>query len=269
MARVERGGREIWLDGPDYLACLSAFHHHRRPATYFEIGTLHGRTLSLARCPSVAVDPQFRIEADVHAGKPSLQLVESTSDDFFASHELSRMLGGPVALAYLDGMHAFSFVLRDFINTQRHCDGASVIALHDCVPRDAHMTRPFDQLSRTEPTRYPHHWTGDVWKVIPVLRQWRPDLRLTCLDAPPTGLLLCEGLDRDSRVLAENYQAIVDQWSPITLEQYGVTRLFEDARIVSGRRWISRMLPAVDRAWSGLVGNAADKLRAWKRAQPA
>ncbi len=33
------------------------------------------------------------------------------------------------------------------------------------------------------------YWTGDVWKLIPILQRYRPDLQLTLFDAPPSGLV--------------------------------------------------------------------------------
>jgi hypothetical protein len=52
-------------------------------------------------------------------------------------------------------------------------------------------------------------WTGDVYKVVPVLRRHRPDLILLPVGTEPTGLLLVLGLDPDSRVLDERYDDIL------------------------------------------------------------
>ena len=53
--------------GKSYLSVLSRLHRYRRPATYLEIGTETGRTLEMARCASIAIDPEFRLDRDVKA----------------------------------------------------------------------------------------------------------------------------------------------------------------------------------------------------------
>ena len=58
-------------------------------------------------------------------------------------------------------------------------------------------------------------WTGDAWKLLPVLRQIRPDLTLLCLNAHTTGLLLIAGLDAANSALAEAYPELVRQYRPI------------------------------------------------------
>ena len=233
-ARVIHGGRELRLDGEIYTHTLASLHLALKPRSYFEIGVLHGDTLALALCPAVGVDPAFQITQDVESGKSSLQLFETTSDDFFANNDLRALLGGPVGMAFLDGMHQFDFLLRDFINTERACDAKSVVLMHDCLPRDAPMTGAADQ---TAPSRFPGYWTGDVWKIVPVLRQWRPDLDFSVLDAVPTGLGAVTRLDPASTVLRDNYDAIVAEWAPVSLADYGLDRLTRDARIQPAYSW--------------------------------
>ena len=241
-AVLQRGGREIWLDGPHYVEVLRALHARLKPARYFEIGTLHGQTLALATCASVAVDPAFQLTVDVQAGKPSCRLFEETSDDFFARQDLTGLLGGPVELAFLDGLHAFAFLLRDFINTERHCRPGSAILLHDCLPREAAMT---GGPERTDPglPRYRGYWAGDVWKMVPLLRRLRPEMSVTCLDAPPTGLVVCTGLDPASRVLADGYEAILAEWAQVKLADYGLARLLAEAGARSAAAWLHETAP--------------------------
>ena len=240
-AVLQRGGREIWLDGPHYVDVLRALHARLQPATYFEIGTLHGQTLALAQCASVAVDPAFQITEDVHAGKPSCQLFEQTSDDFFARHDLNWLLAGPVELAFLDGMHAFAHLLRDFINTERCCRPGSTIVMHDCLPREVQMTGRPDR--RDGAGRYRGYWTGDVWKMVPLLRALRPEISLTCLDAPPTGLVACTGLDPESKVLPDAYDRILADWESLDLADYGLSRLHAQADPQSAAAWLDAMAP--------------------------
>jgi hypothetical protein len=52
-------------------------------------------------------------------------------------------------------------------------------------------------------------WTGDVWKMVPCLGKYRPDLSLLIVDTNPTGLLLVSGLDPLNRVLSSAYDEIL------------------------------------------------------------
>jgi len=36
-------------------------------------------------------------------------------------------------------------------------------------------------------------WTGDVWKIVPALIKFRPDLRVFTIACPPTGLTVVCG----------------------------------------------------------------------------
>src|SRR5215212_8626761 len=154
------------LAGENYLVLLKAIHTHLKPRTYLEIGSEEGISLSRAECASIAVDPAFKLNRDVILTKPSLHLYQTTSDAFFRIFDPKAVLGDSIEFAFLDGMHFCEFLLRDFINTEKHCRPNSIIALHDCVPRDTLMTR------RVQPP--PGAWTGDVWKTVPILKQYRP-----------------------------------------------------------------------------------------------
>jgi hypothetical protein len=215
--------------GALYSAVMGDLHETLRPQRYFEIGVAQGHTLAIARCESLAVDPAYAISTDVFGQKPVCHLYRATSDEFFARHSPGKILGGPIDLAFLDGMHQYEFLLRDFINTERCCERSSVIVLHDCIPTDVYMARR-DPNDRTDELRYPHKdwWAGDVWKALLILRRYRPDLRIHCLDAPPTGLVVITNLDPHSRVLAENYEAAVEQVEGVTLADYGVAKFHAD-----------------------------------------
>jgi hypothetical protein len=183
---------------------LRRLHETLRPETYLEIGIRKGDSLALATTAAVAIgiDPQpilARPAAD-NAG-----IFAMTSDDFFAMCDLSAELGGrDLDLAFIDGMHLFEFVLRDFANVEACATPDTVVILHDCLPVDA---------VSAERERSTSLWTGDVWKVVPVLRRYRPDLHLTLVDAPPSGLVIVEGLDPTSTVLRENMARIVDEFT--------------------------------------------------------
>ena len=56
--------------GVGYVKLLRRLHAVKRPNTYLEIGSAAGKTLALARCASIAIDPRFRLAPDVRQGGP-------------------------------------------------------------------------------------------------------------------------------------------------------------------------------------------------------
>ncbi|MEQ7123608.1 class I SAM-dependent methyltransferase [Actinopolymorpha sp. B11F2] len=178
---------------------LRNLHAVYQPRTYFEIGINDGRSLTLSRVPTVAVDPAFKVVKELRC---DLHMVRETSDDFFAREKPLEHLGeAKVDLAFIDGMHLFEYVLRDFINTEKYADWSSVVVFDDQLPRNV------DEAARN---RHTGAWTGDVYKMIPVLQRYRPDLRLAVMDTRPTGVMVVLGLDPTNTVLADNYDEIMD-----------------------------------------------------------
>lgn len=201
-----------------YTEVLERLHKFLAPKTYLEIGTLSGTTLRLARCASIAIDPSFSmVEKDMLSGKPSCLFFQMKSDDFFSRYSPSVLLGRPVDIAFLDGMHYAEFLLRDFINIERHVARNSLVILHDCIPGSVEMTTRHIELGAA--------WTGDVWKVVPILKKYRPDLRIHALEAPPTGLIICTNLNPDSRILEDRYFAILEEFAKLDLGKVGISGL--------------------------------------------
>lgn len=183
--------RELY---PDVLARL---HEVLKPRTYFEIGTAGGQSLQLARCASLAVDPQFAFQDNVTEGKPFLCLYQTGSEEVFHGYDSTDILGDKIDLAFLDGLHLFEFLWRGF---PEH--GKVLRAEFDNCHARLHSDRCLHVRSptRTLPTSgAPHHegwWTGDVWQVMLILKKYRPDLFVHVLDAASTGLVLVTNLDR-------------------------------------------------------------------------
>ena len=177
-----------------YSEFLSSVHSLVRPRRYLEIGVRTGMSLALARCRSVGIDPAYSIEAELDA---DVALFRTTSDEYFARPDpLAPVQGQPFDLAFIDGMHLFEFALRDFINVERQTDWTSVIVFDDMLPRN---------VQEAASDRETKAWTGDVYKVILTLREYRPDLVLLPVDTLPTGLLLVLAPDRDSTALTDHY----------------------------------------------------------------
>ena len=212
--------------GDGYLQVLQTLHEVLQPRTYLEVGSLTGASLALAACASLAIDPDFKFD-DMElvrriVSKPRLLLFRMASDRFFQQHDPVALLGDTVQLAFLDGMHRCEFLLRDFINTERHCARNSIIVLHDCVPVEEPMTdRYYLARPAIEPHRL-HWWSGDVWRTARLLRRMRPDLSFTTLDAPPTGLVLITNLDPGSTALLDRYDEHVRTMLSWSLTEIGL-----------------------------------------------
>lgn len=194
------------LPGDDYLVWLARFHAELRPATYLEIGVDAGRTLSLARPPTLAIGVDPALSASPPPFAATTRTFAMESDAFFASPEAGARLGpAPIALAFVDGLHLFEQALRDFLHVERHGARGSVVLFHDCLPLDRATS------SRERRTGF---WSGDVWKLLPILRKHRPDLDVFVIPAYPTGLGVVTRLDPSSRVLTEHLGEIAEAWSP-------------------------------------------------------
>jgi len=183
-----------------YFALLERLHERLRPRTYVEIGVHAGRSLGRVRpdTVSIGIDPEPILEDP--AVEAASKVFRLTSDDFFAQHDLKEELGGlPVDFAFIDGMHLFEFALRDFMNLEPYCGEDTVVLVHDCYPL---------QRAHAERERTTVAWSGDVWKLIPCLREQRPDLRVAAIDVRPAGMGIITGLDPESTVLPDSYEAI-------------------------------------------------------------
>jgi hypothetical protein len=181
-----------------YLEFLSRMQDALDPGTYLEIGIRNGNSLSLARCPSVGIDPDFTLTAELAA---PVWLFRTTSDEYFTRPKpLAPFDGRPIDFAFIDGMHLFEYALRDFINVEKNSAPWTVVVLDDMFPANV------DQAARNRHTKA---WTGDVFKIIELFRERRPDLQLTFVNTTPTGLVIISGLDSTNRVLEEQYDEIV------------------------------------------------------------
>lgn len=183
-----------------YRDTLTALHERLAPRRYLEIGVRRGGSLALARCEAIGIDPQPELDSPLPA---NATLHELASDDYFAADALSASAPRP-DFAFIDGMHLFEFVLRDFMNVERRAHPGALIVIDDIFP-----SHPL-QASRERRTRV---WTGDVWKLHACLAEFRKDLLLIPLDTTPTGLLLVAGLDPGNRVLWDRYNPIVRRFT--------------------------------------------------------
>jgi hypothetical protein len=215
----------ILLPGESYYGVLQRFHDRCKPQSYLEIGVDQGASIVLANPPTVAVgiDPEPRLQK---APKTVCKIFPLKSDDYFARRDVRRdMEADTIDLAFIDGLHTFDQVLRDFINIEKFSGGQTIVLVHDCLAIDS-LT-----AARERKTVF---WTGDVWKFIPILRKNRPDLNVFTIAAPPSGLGVISGLDPRSTVLADGFDEIVARYRPMTVEPDQARRR-EQAAVIANR----------------------------------
>jgi hypothetical protein len=191
------------LPGEDYFHVLARIHRHLRPRTYLEIGVSRGDSLGcvLSQTQVLGIDPA---PALARAPPANVRIYRETSDDFFAKYSPRAEFGGqPLELAFIDGMHHFEYALRDFVNVERACSRSSVILMHDCYPLDERTAR------REQVTGF---WSGDIWRLMLLLRAQRPDLVVRTIATPPTGLGMVLNPDPDSRVLADRLEELIAEY---------------------------------------------------------
>jgi predicted O-methyltransferase YrrM len=193
------------LPGPPYRDVLRRLHELVRPKHYLEIGVETGATLAMAHAAerAIGIDPdESKLRRDLVP--PRARVFHETSDAFFARQTRAEALAGQALdLAFIDGMHWFEYALRDFINVESWSRPEGVVLLHDCLP-----VFPLT-ASRERRTKF---WVGDVWKVVPILRKYRPELRIKIVATAPSGLCVVRGLDPASTVLRERLDAIIEEY---------------------------------------------------------
>lgn len=178
---------------------LVRVHELVQPRFYTEIGVEYGNSLRLANCAALGIDPAPQLTSALDS-RHKLSL--TTSDDFFMLTDAASQLE-PIDLSYIDGMHQIEFAMKDFMHMELFCHAGSVVIIDDIYP--AHAL----QGERVRQSRF---WTGDVWKIVLILENVRPDLILLPLDTSPTGSLLVLGLDPKNRTLWDKFDVLME-WS--------------------------------------------------------
>jgi hypothetical protein len=224
------------LRGPNYREFIREILAKKKARNYLEIGVRDGGTIMNAACPTIGVDPNFVLTGNPVGSKRVLHLYQMTSDEFFREHDPRAIFGEVVDVAFLDGLHLFEFLLRDFINTERVSGRNSSILLDDCLPVNIEMTEREHRPERRMDRDFADWWTGDVWKVVTVLRKYRPDLRITAADVQPTGCVVVSNLDPMSTVLNDRYFAILDEFADVTFSRECFESYWSENSLVSADR---------------------------------
>ncbi len=229
--------------GIHYWDLLDQLTAKRRVKRYLEIGVQEGCLMSRINAEhAVGVDPFFNIRFNVAAKKRSISLFQGTSDEFFGRGDNVKLIGGSPDFVFLDGMHTFEYLLRDFYNTERISSKSTLIAVHDCLPlNDAMIDRDEERsIERGKSTSFPNYWTGDVWKFVLALMEYRRDVKIIAADSAPTGMVFVTNLDPESQVLSENYLDICQKYIKLPNDADGLGVLYSSIEIVDVSRIVNQ-----------------------------
>ncbi len=141
---------------------------------YLEIGLDRGHTFEdVAAHERWGVDPHPRFSM---LDLPSnVRLFVTTSDDFFELLDPAVVFD----VVFIDGLHVYRQVYRDLLNAFSHAGPSGTALVDDVVPVDAISAIPDLDRSISERRRRGLKgtpWHGDVFRVVPILRDHHPGL---------------------------------------------------------------------------------------------
>lgn len=143
--------------------------------TYLEIGVNAGNTFRLVDVlEKTGVDPDFRFDVDA-VRNDRTRLIAETSDAYFASLPVSVKFD----VVFIDGLHSFEQVVKDFSNTVIHTHDRSVIVLDDTVPNDVFSTLPTSWEAAEFRIKFGNSsrdWHGDVFKSVFYINDFWPGM---------------------------------------------------------------------------------------------
>ncbi len=122
--------------------------------TYLEIGCFDDELFNFIKCEKkVGIDP-------VSGGT-----IRATSDQFFESNK------DKFDCIFIDGLHEYSQVKKDIINSLKYLNNNGIILIHDCLPNNFYQ----QAIPRCQ-----WLWNGDVWKAIVEFRNSKDIDVYTC-----------------------------------------------------------------------------------------
>lgn len=116
------------------------------------------------------------------------------------------------------------------------------IILHDCLPWNFAATRRLNpQGEGFEPVT--GGWAGDAWKLLALVQEQRPDIQVTLLDCPPTGLALLSALNPASETLWAGYGRLVERLVGALSSEDAFRGWLSRQRVVDSRAWVAAKCP--------------------------
>lgn len=212
--------------GIGYLDFFTMLDQQLAPRTYLEIGTNAGASVERFSCDAICIDPKLLVERNVWAPRRRSFLFQMTADDFFRDEDVHLYFPKGPDIVFLDGMHLFEYLLRDFINAEKVCHARSLVLIHDCLPLSPRMAERAYQAGAEAEGEYRWAWTGDVWKMLYAFKLFRPDLHISFIDCPPTGLVAVRRLSPSSTALSSRYDEVAARVGQLSLDQGKLAELW-------------------------------------------
>jgi hypothetical protein len=159
---------------------INAFSERMRITRYLEVGVETGATFFGVKADEkIAVDPNFLFDEKAYAST-RVSFVKQTSDDFFNTYT-----GAKFDFVYLDGLHLFEQILRDFTNSLVNSHANTIIMLDDIFPSDIYSS--FRDWNETMALRKrlgssSGDWHGDVYKMLFFINDFFPALSFATID---------------------------------------------------------------------------------------
>ena len=165
---------------------------------YLEIGVNTGETFhDIGIAERTGVDPVFAFDTQ-EAANEFTRFVESTSDEFFVGEPIFP----PYDLVFIDGLHSFAQVVRDFSNSLLRTHRRAAIMLDDTIPSDVYSALPDVQAAfrhRQAAGSDDQSWHGDVFKTVFYIHDFWPGLNYRTIvgaDNPQTLVWRANGVHR-------------------------------------------------------------------------
>lgn len=217
----------------DYLEFLSVLHEKVYDG-YFEIGTRTGSSLTLSQSPSIAIDPFFLLESNPVGNKDFCLMFQETSDSFF-QNSMPKLSGIKCQLAFIDGMHLFEYALKEFINLFEVSSEQALFLFHDPIPWTFEMaTRNYKSIQRHQA------WTGDIWKLVPILIEAGMRDHLSILTASPSGLLaIFSPKQQMVENLKNNYDKICSKWRDVEFTEDNLLKFYESGVFIKPEAYLN------------------------------
>ena len=177
---------------------------------YLEIGVERGTTFLNVPIPiKDGVDPKFMFDPAAVVTS-HIRLFSQTSDAFWISGRAQVY-----DVMMIDGLHTFEQTFRDMLCSMRYSHSKTVWLIDDTLPSDVFSAIPDQNRSYRERQKMNiagAPWHGDVFKIVPAIRDFIPTL---------------------------DYATIVNSGNPQTLLWFGSKQEFKP--VVNNLELVSRM----------------------------
>lgn len=186
------------MPGGPYTDLIERLLRWRTPKVYLEIGIRQGRTLKLAKPPTLAIGVEQKPDIR-HRFEAPTRIYETTPLEFLASDRLEKLVGRKrFDIAMIRSPRSFEEAYDTFAALESIAGKDSIVMLHGTLPPD-----PVAGARE----RSSNFWVGDLWKLVPCLLEARPELGIFTVPVFPVGLTFVTGLKKRNTRLVKNRDA--------------------------------------------------------------